>query len=38
MTFCKLLSKRSFVVRHTLVKLILSNIYIINLDVEILSG
>ena len=38
MAFCKLVGKGLLIVSHTLVKFLLGNIYIINLDVEILSG
>lgn len=38
MTFCKLFGKNLLVVRHSGIKLIFGYIYIINLDVEILSG
>ncbi len=38
MTFSKLFCKRSFVFIHARIKLLLSNIYIVNLDVEILPG
>lgn len=38
MALCKLFCERLLVVRHAGIKLFFGNIYIINLDVEILSG